>query len=478
MKLSDLIKPNEYISSDADTDMQILSVATAADEIKNSCLYILEKDCRISEIENSERKPAVILLSENAECNLNIPKIRVKNPRRLSALIHSRFYGIDYTRLKFIGITGTNGKTSSATMIYNILKDSGINVGFIGTGKLELFGEKLNEKNYSMTTPPPSLLYKTLGKMQKAGATHIVMEVSSHALSQDRVFPIPFEYAVFTNLSKEHLDFHRDMEEYYQTKKLLFHKAKKMILNIDDSYARRLEAEIDIPKKTVGVIFRGDSYAKEPLDKGFEGISYFYTAESFSFKAELSVSGIYNIYNSMLAAALCIDMGIAPCEVKKSLAATKSIPGRFEIIKSEITVIIDYAHTAEAFYQILKSISSNKGTSHLTVVFGCGGERDRQKRPQMAKIAEKFADKIIVTSDNARNEDPDAIINDIVKGFNKNNYEICVDRKEAIEKAVTEAEAEDIIAIIGKGCEEYNIDKGGYHPFLEKSIISEALKKR
>ncbi len=478
MKLYDLIKDDEYITHNADPDTDIDSLATSIENIKDNCLYIAESESAISGLNALKIKPKVIVLKHGLNIKIDIPAISVKNPKQISSLIHARFYKIDFNKLKFIGITGTNGKTTTATMIYSVLMHNGITAGFIGTAKIESNGKRLNDTNYSMTTPPPGILYKSIRQMQDAGCSYIVMEVSSHALAQDRVYPIPFEYAVFTNLSNEHMDYHQTLEEYYNTKKKLFRMTKKSVLNIDDPYARRLCKEIEGEYITTGVLFAGDVYVRNIEDHGFDGLSYYYFTEKYNFSVKLNIAGIYNIYNSLLASAVCIDLGIPPCKVKEALSQIYAISGRFEIIKDEITVIIDYAHTSEAFASVMKSISDSKGASPLTVIFGCGGQRDVTKRPIMAAYAEKYADHIIVTSDNPRNEDPGKIITDIVKGFRKSSYATCVDRREAIINTILNASRGDIVAIIGKGAEEYNIDKDGYHPFSEKDIVSDALRLR
>ena len=223
-------------------------------------------------------------------------------------------------------------------------------------------------------------------------------------------------------------------------------------------------------------MWRADAYATEIEDNGFDGISYFYHEKNFHYKTSLKLAGVYNVYNSMLAAKTCIDIGIAPCKVKNSISKLEAIEGRYEIIKGKITVIIDYAHTSEGFASLLRSLYKSKGVGKLTVVFGCGGERDRSSRPQMAAIAEKYAEKIVITSDNPRRENPTEIFNDITSGFTNACYEICEDRCEAIQMAIANAESGDVIAIIGKGCEEYLIDKNGYHDFSDKDAAIKALK--
>jgi UDP-N-acetylmuramoyl-L-alanyl-D-glutamate--2,6-diaminopimelate ligase len=314
--------------------------------------------------------------------------------------------------------------------------------------------------------------------MEEEGCFAVVMEVSSHALALNKIDAIPFDYGVLTNLSSEHMDFHESLEDYYLTKKRLFELAKVSVFNVDDGYGRRAYKECLGKKISVGALFRGDVYASGITDRGFEGIGYLYHGRNFSFRMNLKTPGIYNVYNSLLAIAVATDLGEAPCRVKEALASFSGIDGRYEIIKDEITVIIDYAHTTAAFECILKSIRSAIGNKTLTVIFGAGGERDRTKRPKMASIAEKFADKIIVTEDNSRGEAPMEIITDIIKGFREKSYRIAIDRKKAIKEAILSASKDEVIAIIGKGCEKYNIDKSGYHRFDEKEIIELSLKER
>ena len=477
MKISDIIKTDEALSYEPCTELEIKCIATEINCIGEDCLYVLESAERIPDFSSCVRPPMAIIAEQNVKIPEEIPSVRVNNARLASAVAHSRFYGVDYEKIKIVGVTGTNGKTSVATMIYKILNENGIKAGFIGTGKIEIIGKRLSDKYYSMTTPPPQRLYKILRKMQDEGCYYIVMEVSSHALTQMRVAAIPFEYGVFTNLTSAHLDYHLDTEEYYNAKKALLEQSKRVILNVDDQYGRRAAEEFSVKASTVGVLWRGNAYATEIEDRGFDGSSYFYHEKCFHYKAVLKLAGLYNVYNSMLAARTCIDIGIAPCKVKASLAKIEAIDGRYEIIKDKITVIIDYAHTSAGFASVLKSINDSKGCGKLTVVFGCGGDRDRSSRPQMGATAEKYADKIILTTDNSRSESPSSIFNDIISGIRHASYEICADRTEAIRSAVGSAKVGDVVAIIGKGCEEYLIDSEGYHEYSDKAVAVKALKE-
>lgn len=478
MKLHQILNGLEYTVFGADDNPDIEDLSLELSECRESSLLIIPNSKKHPKLDGGNILPT-ILCDFDMEVPSYFPTVRVKDARRAMAFAYSNFYEIDYSRLHIIGVSGTNGKTSTSLFIYSILRFAGIKAGFIGTGRIESDGEVISENNYSMTTPDPDLLYKSIKKMQLAACTAVIMEVSSHALTLGKVDPIPFKYGIMTNLSSEHMDFHKNMENYFQAKCKLFSLCSTGVFNIDDDYARRAYNERRARKISVGAVRQGDVYATDVEDMGFDGISYVYRTANFSFRAKLKTAGIYNVYNSMLAAVVCIDMGILPCVVRSAMKSIRALPGRFEIIKERITVIIDYAHTEGAFESVLKSIRSSKSSvQSLTVIFGAGGERDGKKRPRFAEIAEKYADRIIVTSDNSRNEDTKDIIADIIRGFKEKSYEICEDRRRAIYDTVLNSEDGSVIAIIGKGAEKYNIDKDGYHPFDEKEIVYSALAIR
>ncbi len=478
MILSEILKNINCTAKLLTGSEEIMHITTSPKDCDKKTLLIIPNSSKVSAEEIEAADPLAVMGDESLSRPSNIPKISAENIRSAVSFAFSNFYSVDYTRLKIIGITGTNGKTSTARLIAHCLNRNGFKAGFIGTGRIEISGECINEENYSMTTPDPPLLYKALKQMELSECTHIVMEVSSHALKLHKVDPIKFEYGVMTGLSPEHMDFHLNTEDYYKAKFSLFPFCKSVIFNIDDKYGRRAFNEYRGRKISAGILYKGNNYATDINDFGFGGIDYLYHGKNFTFKQRLRIAGVYNVYNAMLATAVATDMGIAPCKVKESLSELELIEGRYEIIKDDITVIIDYAHTDSALECILKSIHNAKGDGSLTVVFGAGGERDKEKRPRMAVAAEKYADRIIVTSDNSRGEEPMDIINDIVKGFEKKSYTVSVDRKEAIIEAILNAKRKDTVAIIGKGIERYNIDKYGYHSFDERAIISEALKER
>ena len=478
MKICDIISREEYILSEVDDNLDFNRIITTPDDIKEGDLLIIPNDKKVPDFSKANAAPVAVICSQNAILPDNITRILVKNPRVALSYACFRYEKCNPESMKFIAVTGTNGKTTTATLIKSILSKVGYKVGFIGTGKIEIGDNDITPDNYSMTTPDPSLLYHSISEMKRHGCNAVVMEASSHSLALDKLAPIEFDYAVFTNLSPEHLDFHGDMDNYFKAKMKLITKSKCSIINIDDEYGMKAYNLCESRKISAGILWRGDVWANNITNLGFNGISYTYHGMDFSFKMQLPLPGRYNAYNSMLAAALCIDMGCKPCDVKTILANAISAPGRYEVINNKISVIIDYAHTSAAFKSILGELSSIKGKRRLTVVFGCGGDRDKLKRPEMAKISEQYADRIILTADNSRNESTRDIIADIIKGFERGSYEIKENREDAIHSAIMGAKDGDIVAIIGKGPEKYNIDKNGYNPFDEREIIDKALKKR
>ena len=485
MDISNLIYKNEYISDKVFLDLDVKNVTSVPDEIREDTLFVYVKSTKYEEKEilnkAIKKKPVAILCNEKTVINTDsIPVLKVENTRRILPFIYARLYGIDFAKTRFVAITGTNGKTSTATMLASILTYCGEKVGFIGTGKISIGSDIITDFKYSMTTPDPHLLYASIKKMQDENCNTVVMEVSSHALYFHKVLPIPFTVSVFTNLSAEHLDFHKTMENYYENKIKLFRQTEIGIFNLDDHYSAKAYAETCCNKYGIGIIKNADAVARDVKLHGLMGSEYIYRELNRSFKVKLKLGGAYNLYNSMLAIAAAIKLGVKPCIAKTAISNIESIEGRLEIIKSDVTVIIDYAHTVEALKNVLKSIQLDKDTGQkLITVFGCGGNRDKSKRPEMAKIAEANSDFVIITNDNSRDEAELDIVNDIISGFeNKEIYTVITSRKAAIREAILNAEDNDVIAIIGKGHEKYNIDRFGYHEFDERKIIEDALCER
>ena len=478
MKLSELVYHDEIVNTEIPYDTEIGSLTVNADSADETALLLLYNQKALKSYTHN-CKIKYVLCDADIILPPTLHAIRVQNIRKTIANVCSRFYNCNYSEIKIIGITGSNGKTTTAKLITKILEYTGYRVGFIGTGRISIGEEILSDDYYSMTTPDPWVLYKIISQMIKSKCQYIVMEVSSIALALEKVSPIPFSYAIFTNLSKEHLDLHGNLEAYYLAKRKLIESADNTVINADDYYGRRMMKEISQKCISVGVLWKADIRASDIKSNQFNGSSFIYHGNNFCTKIILKLPGLYNIYNCLEAIALCNDLGISPRIIKDAIVQIHVIEGRYEIIKADITVIIDYAHTPYALESILKDINSiQKADQKLTVVFGCGGERDAEKRPAMAKIAERYADYTYVTADNSRNENTLDIIGDIIKGFEGNLYEIIPDRKSAIRYAIINAGVGDIVAIIGKGSEKYNIDKNGCQPFNENEIIKEAIRDR
>lgn len=481
MKLSELLKPEEYTTPLDITEIDIENITTSQEKIKRSTLFVLQKSIcfDVKNIINYVlmKKPAAIILEKEYAMEADVPIITVKSTRAILPYLFSRFFNIDYKKMRFIGVTGTNGKTTTATLIKNILRGAGKKIGFIGTGIISIDDRKINEKYYSMTTPDPEQLYSSIKQMENEGCEAVIMEVSSHALHFDKVLPIPFEISVFLNLSPEHMDIHQSIEDYYQTKLQLFKQSEIGIFNMDDKFSKRAYSESNCKKYSIGIIQNADVMVKDIIMHGLCGSEYIYRDSSKIFKVKLKLPGAYNIYNSVMALSCAIAYGVRPCVAKEIINNIENIEGRFEIINSSPCVIIDYAHTEDALKNFLKTVNKAKSfEQNLITVFGCGGDRYREKRAAMAEIAEAYSDFVIVTTDNSRTESEIKIIKDILSGFKtKSNKKVILSRQQAINYALEKMTQKDILVIVGKGHERYNIDKFGYHDFDERYIIKEAL---
>jgi UDP-N-acetylmuramoyl-L-alanyl-D-glutamate--2,6-diaminopimelate ligase len=407
----------------------------------------------------------------------------VENTRRALADLATIFYGRPAQRLKIAGVTGTNGKTTTSFLIKHICEKAGLRCGLIGTVRYEI-GERLLPA--TRTTPESLDLQELLALIANAGCRAASMEVSSHALAQERTRGIEWDVAVFTNLTQDHLDFHGTLENYFEAKAKLFtelpqqEKKRKPIavINIDDRYGEQLLGKIDknIAAVTYGMgvraEFRASNYRME-----FGGASYQLAARGKSYLVRLPLIGRFNVANSMAALAAANALGVNLRGAVTSLAKSPQIPGRLEMVpaKRQFRVFVDYAHTPDALLNVIKTLRELE-PRRLLVVFGCGGNRDRQKRPLMAEVVERNADYAIVTSDNPRREDPAAIIADTEKGFRAHHYEKIVDRAEAIARAVELAQSRDIVLIAGKGHEAYQEFADRTIPFDDIQVARRAIE--
>lgn len=413
-----------------------------------------------------------------------VVKVVVHDSRKALALISSAFYGFPSRKLKLVGVTGTNGKTTTTHLIKSILESVGLKTGLIGTINYVIGDEIIPAVQ---TTPEALDLNRFLSEMVDKNISACVMEVSSHSLALDRVYGLDFDVGVFTNLTQDHLDFHRTFEAYFQAKKILFDSLKESayaIYNIDDPYGERIVADTKAKKLSYGKSEKADVKVKD-IELSFDGTSLIVqTPSESSLEINSKLIGEFNVYNILAAVAVGYALGIDHQDIKRGIENLENVKGRFEKIVSPdgYVVIIDYAHTPDALEKCIDTIlrlREQTGQGKLITVFGCGGDRDVGKRPIMGKIATEKSDITVITSDNPRFEDPQKIISDIVEGVNQNSvYYIFVDRKEAIYRALEMAQKGDIVLIAGKGHEEYQIIGDRKIPFSDKQVVLEFFKTK
>lgn len=419
-----------------------------------------------------KRGAAVII----AERDLGLEnQVIVDDTRAAFPKLCANFFGNPQRKLKLIGVTGTNGKTTITTVTKRIFDKLGIKAGLIGTVSNEINDTVIHTER---TTPEPYDLAELFAKMADAGCEYCVMEVSSQGLEQKRLEGCEFEIGAFTNLTQDHLDVHGTMENYYNAKKILFSQSKKAIINIDDEYGKRYFDEITIPKKTLSVKGKGD-FSADNIRLTAHGLEYDFTDGEQTLPVRFKMPGMFNASNSLTVIAIFEALGFDVKKIVPILGEVEGVRGRVEVIPTgrDFTVICDYAHTPDALVNVLSTIKEcSSGT--LKCLFGCGGNRDAKKRPLMAKAAAEYSDFLIVTSDNPRNEDPELIIKDILPGLDGMDkpYVTITDRREAIHWAVKNAQAGDIIVLAGKGHEDYQILAGmkKIH-FDEREVVAEAL---
>ncbi len=396
--------------------------------------------------------------------------VKVPDTREALGLCADIFFGSPSKKLKVVGVTGTNGKTTVTYIIEGILKEAGFKPGVVGTIGYRFGDKKLGS---GRTTPDQITWHKTLRSMLDLGATHVAAEVSSHALDQKRVWGTRFEAVLFTNLSQDHLDYHKDMESYFRAKLRLFeeYEYKFAVVNGDDPYGRRIAKRVD------AVTYGREGEVKiEDFRTGMWGseIKVSFRGRSYTFRTNLV--GDFQAYNLACSIAYAFLVGIEPSAVERALKGIR-VPGRFETVRSKegFTVVVDYAHTPDAMENILRTLR-RVTEGRVITVFGAGGDRDRSKRPLMGKAAERWSDLIILTSDNPRSEDPLKIIEDILRGVdNKDKVLIEPDRRTAIRVALERAKRGDVVAVLGKGHEEYQEIGGVKYPFSDVGVVKELL---
>lgn len=485
MKLEELLQGLTVIKVNVSLDTEITYIACDHRKvIKNSAFVGIKgtkrngNDYILSAINNGA---TVIITDDFTVCKMALPYILVRNARESFSTMWSNFYNNPAKSIKTVAITGTNGKTSSAYFLYNVLRKANIKCGLISTIECIIDGEKIENTgggsvldiSSAMTTPDPECLFYIYNKMKEKGVEIAVIEASSHALTQGRLFPIDIEIGAFTNLSREHLDFHGDMEEYFLAKEKLFHKCKKGIVNVDDPYGKRLKNKFC---HTVGFSVKEntDFYATDViLDNN--GCEYVLNYKDEKIKMMSKLIGDFTVYNTLLASGCAKMLGIENEAIQKGIFNTLNIKGRLERYKDK-SIYIDYAHTPTAMEKIIKTVKQAEPKKRLYVMFGCGGDRDKGKRAEMGKISTDLADLTVITADNSRTEALENIIADILKGVDKKKtYKIIPNRKDAIKFLAENLENDVVILLLGKGHEEYEIINNEKMRFSEKEILDEVF---
>lgn len=480
MKLKDLLKGIAVVESNADLEMEISGICYDSRTARPGELFAAvrgyESDGHRYIASAVEKGAACVLCEEKPD--VKIPYIVTDNTRKALSVVSSAYFGNPSEELKVIGITGTNGKTTTTNLIKTILEHTKkAKVGLIGTNQ-NMIGSKVIATE--RTTPESYELQKLFRQMADEGCEYVVMEVSSHALYLDRVYGVMFEIGVFTNLTEDHLDFHVTMEEYGKAKSILFTQCRKGIINIDDPYAQMMIDAAQCPVYTYSAKKdEADLVAKNIVLKADE-VDFCALTIGILQKVRLAIPGMFSVYNAMSAMAAAVNLEIAIPEIAEALECCTGVMGRAEVVPTgrNFTMLIDYAHTPDALENILKTVRGfAKG--RVVILFGCGGDRDKTKRPIMGAIAAEFADFAIVTSDNPRTEEPGAIIADILKGMEKTKmpYTVIENRREAIGWAIQNAQDDDVIVLAGKGHETYQIVGKEKRHFDEREIIAEYLGK-
>lgn len=415
----------------------------------------------------------VVVVERAVDLPADVTVVQVGDSRRALSVLAAAFYGDPSHALDAIGVTGTNGKTTTTHMIAAILNAAGISCGIAGTVGAEFRAHRWYLEN---TTPQPPELQRLLARMRDAGAKAVAMEVSSHALALDRVEDVRFRVAALTNVTRDHLDFHETIEAYAAAKRRLFGLAPASVINADDKYGERWESELRREGRSVITYGLRNAASLAPEEIAVEPSGSRFTVNGQRF--QLRLPGRFNIWNALAAIGAARCLGVDNATSARALSELERVPGRMERFDAEeIAVVVDYAHTPDALESALRSLRETTSGA-LTVVFGCGGDRDRGKRPEMGAVAAVFADRLYVTSDNPRNEDPQAIVDAIAAGIGDRDRIVELDRRRAIERAIAEARSGDVVLIAGKGHETYQIVGDRVLPFDDAAVAREALGAR
>jgi UDP-N-acetylmuramoyl-L-alanyl-D-glutamate--2,6-diaminopimelate ligase len=486
MQLEKLLRATDVRQVIGPVDREVESLAYDSRRVQTNSIFVAlrgDKTDGHQFIDRAIEHGASVIVTQREEKHPRATCVVVENTRVALADIAAAFFRRPAERLKLAGVTGTNGKTTTTFLLKHICEQGGLRCGLVGTVRYEI-GERILPA--TRTTPESLDLQELLALIVNAGCRAAAMEVSSHALAQERTRGIEWDVAIFTNLSQDHLDFHGTMENYFEAKARLFtqlpaqQKKRKpvAVVNIDDRYGEQLLSKLhnSVSVTTCGSGIRADFRASN-YRPGLAGTSYQLEARSRSYLVRLPLIGRFNVANSLAALAAANALGINLRQAVLALAKSPQVPGRLEIVpaKRKFRVFVDYAHTPDALLNVINTLRELE-PRRLIVVFGCGGNRDRQKRPIMAEVVDRNADYAIITSDNPRKEDPAAIIAEVEKGFRSNHFEKIADRTQAIHRAVELAQPRDIVLIAGKGHEAYQEFADRTIPFDDIQVARRAIE--
>ena len=486
-KLDQLFGKKEIINTGK--DKQVTGLSNNSKDIKNGYVFFAIKGTNADGhrfVEEAIKNGASAVVVQDINIGKKIKKkypevwvVLTQDSRKKQAEVSKRFYGFPDQKIKIIGITGTNGKTTVSYLISQLIEKSGRKTGIIGTIDYRVGDKVICE---GRTTPDSIQWFKTVKQMADFGAEYVVAEVSSHALDQMRVYGTHFSGAVFTNLSQDHLDYHKNMEEYFSAKKKLFDMLDRKtpaVVNTDDIYGKRIYQNFRNIKNVSGVGTQNTPEFKiEDIKLSEKGSSFSLRWKNKKIPVKTKLIGLFNVYNTALSISILLKMGFSPEFLSIASEDLEPVRGRLERIEGKgFSVFVDYAHTPDALKNVLQTLKDLK-KGRLITVFGAGGDRDRSKRPIMGKVASDLSDLVIITSDNPRTEDPLKIINDIKAGIKGNSYKLIPDREKAIKEAVYTASEGDVILIAGKGHESYQIVGKEVIPFDDLKVAKKYIKKR
>lgn len=484
MRLDTLLERLEYKVVQGSAETEVTTLINDSRKVENGSVFVCisgaVSDGHKYAAEVAEKGAAAVVVEKDVEVPADVTVIKVEDTRYALALMSAAYFGYPAEKLKIVGITGTKGKTTTTYMIKSILEETGHKVGLIGTIEAIIGEKKIPAAN---TTPESYTIHQYFAEMVKEGCDCVVMEVSSQGLMLHRTAGIPFEIGIFTNLGRDHIgpNEHKDFEDYKRCKGLLFKQCRLGIANVDDQYFEDVFSGATCKVETFGFSEKADLRAENVRlvsRPGYLGVAY-HVAGVMEFDVEIDTPGTFSVYNSLTAISVCRHFEV-PAELIKDALKKAKVKGRIEMVKvsDDFTLMIDYAHNAMSLESLLTTLKEYH-PKRLVCLFGCGGNRSRDRRFEMGEVSGRLADLTIITSDNPRFEEPQAIIDDIKTGIARTNgkyVEIC-DRKEAIAYAIHHGEPGDIIVLAGKGHEDYQEIKGKKYPMDERVLIAEILKE-